>query len=265
MRVMLSFFMLCLTSCGGGTSQSALQPAQPVKTPIFSEPNGDFPLQNNQGQPPYSIVFFGNSHSTNIPTYLSLLFKANNSLPDVTIQRAPSIAFLSERLYEQESIDLLYSRRWTHAIFQAQKYSQSSSTTYPTTAAELWIKRARSLQATPVLYPEHPQQGNTDEGQQLQSLHIGIASRSPACIAPVGLVWDEFQIQYPNIVLHETDGNHANIAGHILTSLVFYHVITGLDTKGLPAITELPIDNDVFVKMKNVVDFIVAHQPLCYT
>jgi hypothetical protein len=249
-----------ISGCGSNESQT------PTPTPILvQEPiviPKPLPVDNSQNTP-YSVLFYGNSHSGPIPSILIELFDAvaNDSLS--IVKNAPGSGYLADRLNDGYSFALLSEQPWTHVVFQAQKYSQSQGAIYPTTAAESWIANAKAINATPILFPEHPQKDNTTEGQMLQTLHAGIAEREPACVAPVGLVWNEALLQKPSFVLHSDDGNHANHAGNVLTALVFYEVISGQFATSLPYIETLDIDKDTQAWMKQVVSSVLASKPAC--
>ena len=83
--------------------------------------------------------------------------------------------FLSDRVTDGVSYRDLEREPWTHVILQGQKYSTTGSYSYRTDAAEYWIRGSKKQGATPIMFPEHPRQGNTWEGQTLWDLHKGIA------------------------------------------------------------------------------------------
>jgi hypothetical protein len=154
----------------------------------------------------------------------------------------------------------LESRAWTHIILQAQKYSTSGMYSYPTDAAEEWIRRVKAQGAEPILFPEWPREGNTEEGQRVHDLHLGIASREPACVAPVGLAWEETIRAFPELDLYAADGNHSNINGATLTSFVFYEVITGQPASGLPYIPGIGVSADTQQKLRDAATVVVAEK-----
>jgi hypothetical protein len=181
----------------------------------------------------------------------------------ILVQVAPRSVFLVERLNDEVSGQTLASRHWTHVILQAQKYSTSGSFSYPTTAAEHWIRGSKELGATPIMFPEHPRKGNSWEGQTLWELHSGIAARENTCVAPVGLVWDEVLFRDPFLRLHQADGNHATEKGHLLTALVFYQIITGQPVESLPGLSGFGIDAATEQLMRESVSSLLFTYPPC--
>ncbi len=74
---------------------------------------------------------------------------------------------------------------------------------YPTDAAEEWIRRVKAQTARPILFPEWPRLGNYEEGQRIHNLHLSISSRESACVAPIGLAWEESLAFDPGLQLHK--------------------------------------------------------------
>ena len=221
------------------------------------------PLVDNSDAQNFRVLLMGNSHSSALQTPLSLMLEAGLAPRPVSVALVPGFKFLADRVDDGESAEMLASDAWTHVILQAQKYSTSGTETYPTTAAEYWIRGVKSIGATPILFPEHPRRGNNWEGPTLWELHKGIADRETSCVAPVGLVWDEMIFVAPELELHQADGNHASSQGAFLTSLVFYQVITGLPVEELPFVSEAGVSAEVQQVMKETVGKILFLYPPC--
>ena len=202
------------------------------------------PLADNSGASDYKVLLMGNSHSAALAPMLEQLLRLAHPEKSVDVENAGNPGFLSERVNDGVSEQTLECEPWTHVILQGQKYSTSGGTTYPTDAAEYWIRGSKELGATAILFPEHPRKDNSWEGQELWDLHTGIATRENACVAPVGLVWDEVIYRDPSLVLHQADGNHASDTGVLLSALVFYPIISGQPIESLPGLSSFGIDTD---------------------
>ena len=122
---------------------------------------------------------------------------------------------------------------------------------------------AKSQNAIPILFPEHPQQGNSQEGQKVHDLHVSIANIQSSCVAPVGLVWDRVIKLRPNITLHQTDGNHASDTGTFLTALVFYETISGFSADLIPFINDIDIDRTTQALLGQITSEVIAENPPC--
>jgi hypothetical protein len=254
-RTLVFLATIIVASCGGGgdslSGDSATRnPTDPSETGKYTTSQ---PLVDNSGAIAFKVLLMGNSHAAGLAPVLDQLLVLGQPGSSVDVQLSPNFAFLVDRVNDGRSEEKLESQRWTHAIFQAQKYSSSGSNTYPTTAAEYWIRGSKEQGATPILFPEHPRKNNTWAGQTLWDLHTGIAARENTCVAPVGLVWDEVIFRRPSLILHEPDGNHASRAGLLLSALVFYQIITGQAVDSLPRLSGFNIDLATEQIMKDAV------------
>ena len=191
----------------------------------------------------YEILLIGNSHSSknNLPGLLATLIEAGLPSKTVHVLVAPSWGFLDAHLKNKKSRRLLEAESWTHIVLQGQKYSSSGRYFYPTDAAEEWIRRAKIQGAIPIMFPEWPRRGNTEEGQRIHELHLQIVARESACVAPVGLAWELALRQHPSLELHARDGNHSNATGALLTAYVLYEVITGRPATELPDVPNVKV------------------------
>ena len=137
----------------------------------------------------FQLLFIGNSHSSanGLPGLVTTMIETGLPGSIADSELASGFGFLSDRLEDGMTNEFLESRSWTHVVLQAQKYSTSGLYYYPTDAAEEWIRRVRAQDAQPILFPEWPRKGNTEEGLRIHELHLSIASREPACPGWPGL------------------------------------------------------------------------------
>ncbi len=214
---LVALSLLILTACGS-EGQVTVVPEN-TTTP---EPTN---VINNSPLNDYKVIIYGNSHSAQLGELLEVLIAGqlpNTSIETMTIRGR----FLGDIVAVTGNLDKLKSDSWSHAIFQGQKYSQSGSVSYPTHSAEQLISTAKDQRITPILFPEHPQEGDPAEAKRVYDLHVSISVKQPSCIAPVGFVWNRLLEVMPDANLHSADGNHASYAGNVLTAMTFYQVIT---------------------------------------
>ncbi len=212
----------------------------------------------------YELLFIGNSHSSvnDLPGLVATLIETGLPSKSVNTENAAGWGFLADRVNDGVTLEKIQSKNWTYVILQAQKYSSSGLYSYPTDAAESWIIVIKDQNAIPVLFPEWPRRGNFEEGQRVHDLHLYIASQEPACVAPIGLVWDEVRIRYPEINLHAQDGNHSNLTGALLTAYVFYQVFTGKQSSELPYINQIAVTDVIQQQLREVASEVV-NENLC--
>ena len=211
----------------------------------------------------YQLLFMGNSHTAanGMPHLVTAMI--GTGIPGATASQAtaPGYLFLADRINDGVSRPLLESRNWSHVVLQAQKYSSSGLYDYPTVAAEEWIRSAKAQGAQPILFPEWPRRGNTEEGERVHQLHLAIASREPACVAPVGLAFEVALERYPNLVLHAADGNHSSLTGALLAAFVLYEVITGHAAAELPYLATVGVSPEIQQNLKAVASEVIAADP----
>ena len=95
----------------------------------------------------------------------------------------------------------------------------------------------------------------------MHQLHLDIASRESACVAPIGLAWEVSLVNNPDIVLHAPDGNHSNLNGALLTAYVLYEVITTEPASELTDQNNLGIDASFQRRLREVASQVVQEHP----
>lgn len=212
----------------------------------------------------YEVLLMGNSHSSynNLPGMLATLIKSGTRESSYTAN-APGWKFLDERLSDGVSEAYLQSRKWSHVILQAQKYSTTGLYSYSTEPSKTWIRKVKAQAATPIMFPEWPRKGYFEEGVRIHTLHESIVAAEPACLAPIGLTWDYVILNHPEIPLHNIDGNHSNINGALLTAYVLYEVITKNFAKELDYIDTLGASETIQKILKDAASHILQIHPPC--
>ena len=248
--------LLLLVACNSSEGEPAVVPDSVLAGTNIAIPD-------NTAKDVYKVVLFGNSHIGGLSALINTLIVHGLANKTVTTREASSQPYLTDRLSDGSSVNILKNETWTHVILQAQKYSQSGQVDYPTEGAQRWIQLAKAQQATPILFPEHPQRGNNTEGQMLYDLHLSIAAKQSACVAPIGLVWNKVIALRPELVLHHADGNHASYLGKFLSALVFYEIITANSADLLPYISSLEIDAQTQDFFGQIVSQVIAENPPC--
>lgn len=212
-----------------------------------------------------AVLMIGNSHSSrsDLPTMLEIMLEAGLQGTGIVVERAPGWAYLADRLGDRPTQRAFDSRPWTHVILQAQKYSTSGRYSYPTDGAEEWIRRAHAIGAIPVLFPEWARRGNDEEGMRIQRLYESIAAKASACVAPVGIAWEVARDNRPGLVLHLSDGNHANRRGALLTAYVLYEVVSGRQAEALPPLDSLKVSEEDQAYFRRIASALLARKPAC--
>ena len=259
-----------LLACSGGSGNSASSvnpPVRPLQPPAANTdannsnaPNAAIP--DNRFSDTYNILIFGNSHVRGVGNFIEDILSADDNSLTLQIETFHG-EFLDDNPTQAQRLERLQSQTWSHIILQGQRYSQSGTVDYPTSATQNWISLAKAQNSTPILFPEHPQRNNTQEGRRVHNLHRSIAEQQAACIAPVGLVWDRVIELQPDLALHHLDGNHASNLGKALTAMVFYEVITGYPADQLAHVPELDITPEEQNLFGQIVSEVISEYTPC--
>lgn len=254
--------LFAIAACSGGSDKVSVAPKDDVNEAPPPKDTG-LAIPQNQDAEDYKILYFGNSHVAGQAELIETLIA--NALPDktVTAEIAPGRHFLAERLNDPSSMDMLLENEWTHLVLQGQKYSQSGGNIYPTDAAENWIALAKENGITPILFPEHPQLGDTQEGQFVYDIHTNIANNQRSCVSPIGPAWDKALAIDSSLNYYHSDGNHAAPVGSLLTAYVFYEVITGQPADLVPDIDELVVVKETQSFLRQIASETLLELPAC--
>lgn len=263
-----AIILLCILSACASDSK---KPREAISAQLENEveavvdiSTSNLAIPDNRFANNYQVLMFGNSHAAGLDILIKTLISVGSPDSQVDVINAGG-GFLDNNSTKQRRTERLESQPWTHIVLQGQKYSQSGAIDYPTTSAKTWISKAKSLGTTPILFPEHPQQGNTEEGKRIHAIHTEISSKQRSCVAPVGLTWDEALMIEPKLNLHNADGNHASLTGRLLTALVFYEVITGETADLLPFIDTIDVDESIQQLLKQIASATIqANNPCKY-
>jgi hypothetical protein len=253
MRRLLVAIVFVLAACGGsGGADPAPPPFKPPPPPPPPTVTGEI-----------SLLFMGNSHTTvnNLPGMVVEIVRAAN--PGRTVQAvvSPSWMFLEERAADAASLELVRGNRWTYVVLQAQKYSESGRFDYPIEGAVALVRLARTVGALPILFPEWPRRG-IDETQRIYDLHVSIARREPACVAPIPQAFDLAAARDATLVLHAADGNHSAPAGAFLAALVIAATTAGVVPDQLPALPIAGVEPAVQAQLRRAAaETVLAYRP----
>lgn len=210
-----------------------------------------------------TLLFMGNSHTSfhGLPATVAAMVRAARPGRGVSATEAPGWMFLEERATDPASLELVDRRRWTFVVLQAQKYSSSGLFEYSIDGALELVRKARAAGAVPIMFPEWPRRG-VPETLRIHDLHVSIARREPACVAPIGQAWDLALARHPALVLHDADGNHSAPAGAFLAALVIAATMTGTAPDTLPFIAQAAVEADVQAQLRAVAaETVLAYAP----
>jgi hypothetical protein len=238
---LLAIGIACLATaaCGGAGPAASTTPATPPPT---TTPATGADIR---------VLMMGNSHTVvnDLPQRLQAMLQAAQPGKTVAVVVAPDSMFLDEHLSNTRTTQLLEGQTWSAVILQAQKYSSSGLNSYSTSEAETLVRMARTAKALPMLFPEWPRRG-VAETDRIYNLHVSIAQKEAACVAPIGQAWDLALQRHPTLELYATDGNHSAPAGAHLSALVLFASLTGASPNSLPTVapSDIPVATQTQLK-----------------
>jgi len=236
-----------LAGCGGGGGGSDT-PAPPPPVP---------------GPADITLLFMGNSHtaSNGLPHTVGALVRAARPSRSVRVEVAPDWGFLEDHASNPRTLELIDHRRWSVVVLQAQKYSTSGQFSYPIEPAIELARKARAAGAVPVMFPEWPRRG-IPETRRIYDLHVSIAQREAACVAPIGQAWDLALSRHPELVLHDADGNHSAPAGAFLAAVIIASTMTGAPPDGFPFASGAGVEAGTQAQLRAIAaETVMLHPP----
>lgn len=244
--------LLFLTACGSGQSSSDLDSSA-----------SSVPLSTAQDN--ISVLMMGNSHTAlnSLPSILETLLRINEPTKTVKVERIPASGFLVDHASSNQVLNNIANGNWTHVVLQGQRYSQSFQVQYPVDGALTLIDAAQNANAIPIMFPEWAQLNAPLETDYIHNIHAGIAQNTGACVAPIGYAWERALDIDPEITLHAEDGNHANLAGSLLTALVIYESITGHAAELIVPEQSVDIESSLQLYLGQMASYAIANHPAC--
>ena len=93
------------------------------------------------------------------------------------------------------------------------------------------------------MFPEWPRRG-INESQRIFDLHVSIAQKEAACVAPIPQAFDLALARNPALMLLDSDGNHSAPAGAFLAALLLYTTITDRSPNDLLSFPAFAVDEN---------------------
>ncbi|WP_337880284.1 hypothetical protein [Rheinheimera sp.] len=258
----LGLSALVLSACGGSSPSAGTGQLPVPDTGEIPPAAGNLSVPDRRQARPIRVLLIGNSHASGVAPQLSRLLQLGLPGTDNELSFI-GFVFLDSAAASSSALQQIDQGGWTHLILQGQKYSQSGTVDYPTGETELLLHRGKAANSQTILFPEHPQYGDTAEGQRVYQLHLGIARQQSSCVAPVGPVWDLALLQPGVPRLHSNDGNHANALGSLLSAYVLYQVITGQSAELLPEQSSLPGSTAEQAKLQQITAQLLSSKQSC--
>jgi hypothetical protein len=224
--VRFSFWLLLLLLLGSSASASEM----PV----------------TQSAPPQRVLFVGNSFSfynNGLHTHVRNFLQAAQAHPD--IQFAQKLSTISNaRLEDQEPglPALLQSFKPDVVILQGhslEAIDPKRSASFRESATQL-TSLVRSANATPMFFMTWAYTGQPEMTAKLADAYKSIGQELDVRVLPVGLAFQQAELEIPGLQLRIADLKHPSLAGSYLAAAVIYSALYGESPINLEYTAGLP-------------------------
>ena len=175
----------------------------------------------------HRALFIGNS------------FTARNNLPELVAQLTSAG---NKGVFEHELISVNGAPQRMQALRRDYVVLQEQSTLpvkNPTRTAENirdFDSAIKEAGAQTVLYMTWARQNAPETQETLSETYTQVGRELAATVVPAGLAWQHCLATHPDIVLHDKDQSHPNLAGSYLAACTFYATLFIGRSRTIPAI-----------------------------
>jgi hypothetical protein len=172
------------------------------------------------------VLFIGNSHlaGNNVPFLLTQL--ARDEARSLNLDAILRGGFTLENHWNAgDALTAIRQGGWDFVVLQPQSLEPLEHTASYFRFVRLFDSEIRRVGARTVLHLSWARKdiGNPIDLQpRWTAVTLEIAREIGAAVVPVGPLWGKSQSNFPELVLHAQDGNHATLAGSYLTACAYY-------------------------------------------
>lgn len=191
------------------------------------------------------ILFIGNSHTyvNDIPRTVSLIAKSKGDSV-YYMMSAPGGCDFQSHYKLIETISAIKSQKWDFVVLQESGWrtalpdAMADTMIYPYADSLYKMIKTNNESTKIILYMTHGYRDgaswgdedpsvSTYEGMQerIKNTYLEISNRLNVPIAPAGMIWEIIMDKYPNMVLFQSDGIHAEYNGSYISACTIYSLI----------------------------------------
>jgi hypothetical protein len=180
--------------------------------------------------PSCRILFIGNSYTAcnNLAGMVAELAGSAEPPSKVeTQQLTPGGVTLEWHFGQPQTLETIRQGKWDFVVLQDHSLRPVDA---PAKTLEYGLKLDEAVRASgakTVLYMTWARQHLPEMQETLKAGYLGVAEKTGARVAPVGLAWQKALRSDPTLVLHTEDKSHPNVAGTYLAACVFHVTLFG--------------------------------------
>jgi hypothetical protein len=111
---------------------------------------------------------------------------------------------------------------WDYVVLQEQSTLPLKNRKRMHEYVTIFDQEIRKHGAKTVLYLTWARRHEWERQAELTDAYVSIARTLSAIVVPVGVAWDRVMNERPELILHDKDNSHPNLAGSYLAACVFY-------------------------------------------
>ena len=184
------------------------------------------------------ILFIGNSFTArnDLPGLLAQLVHAGGKGELECELISSGGASLRMHLNKGEAQERLQTSGWDYVVLQEQSTLPVKNPKRTGENIREFDAIIKAAQAQTVLYMTWARQNAPETQAALSETYTEAGREIGATVVPVGLAWRDCLAAHPDIVLHDKDQSHSNLAGSYLAACAFYATLFIGRSKSIPNI-----------------------------
>lgn len=182
------------------------------------------------------VLFIGNSFTArnDLPGLLAQLVHAGGKGELEGELISGGGASLRMHLNKGEAHEHLQASRWDYVVLQEQSTLPVKNPKRTGENIREFDAVIKAAKAQTVLYMTWARQNASETQAALSETYTQVGREIGATVVPVGLAWQHCLAAHPDIVLHDKDQSHPNLAGSYLAACTFYATLFIGQPKSIP-------------------------------
>lgn len=182
------------------------------------------------------VLFIGNSFTArnDLPGLLAQLVHAGGKGELECELISGGGASLRMHLNKGEAHEHLQASRWDYVVLQEQSTLPVKNPKRTGENIREFDAVIKAAKAQTVLYMTWARQNASETQAALSETYTQVGREIGATVVPVGLAWQHCLAAHPDIVLHDKDQSHPNLAGSYLAACTFYATLFIGQPKSIP-------------------------------
>jgi hypothetical protein len=195
---------------------------------------------------PTRILFIGNSFTNrnDVPGMLARIAAAARPSHALETDRVIANGRALKTHWERgAALEAIRASRWNYVVLQEQSTLPLKNPGRMHEFVTVFDEAIRQSGAQTVLYLTWARRHEWERQAELTNAYASIGRKLGAIVVPVGPAWERVLAKRPDVVLHDRDNSHPNLAGSYLAACVFFATLFRQSPVGLETSDSLKLDS----------------------